>query len=389
MPRIKANINPQILVWARKNSGYTIEEAAYKINVKTERLRAWEYGEEKPSLNQLIKIGKTFKRPSAIFYSHKIPKSPPPITDFRTLPDTDFELVITPDMSFEIRFAHERRKTAIELKKQLGERIPDFPLTAEMTEKPEALSNRIREILDVTIRDQFSWVDKHKALRSWITAVENTGVLVFQFSGIDIREMRGYSISETPFPVIGLNGKDSPRGRIFTLLHEFTHIVLGNGGICNLLDKKRKYNPVEVYCNRVAGEILVPTDTLLQEQIVINHTNDFWDEWQLRELSKKFKVSQEVILRRLLISGKASEEFYSSKRDELLKMFQQRSTKKKGGPPQFRLILRDNGRYYTSLVLSSYHRDLITSRDLSNFLGGIKLSNIPPIEEILVNERGK
>ncbi len=42
--RIRANANPDILVWARQTTGYSLEEAAHKIGVSIERLQAWESG---------------------------------------------------------------------------------------------------------------------------------------------------------------------------------------------------------------------------------------------------------------------------------------------------------------------------------------------------------
>ena len=64
--------------------------------------------------------------------------------------------------------------------------------------------------------------------------LERVGVLVFQTGGVSLDEMRGFSISAEPFPVIVVNAKDSPRGRVFTLIHEFAHILTNRGGLCDL-----------------------------------------------------------------------------------------------------------------------------------------------------------
>lgn len=129
---------------------------------------------------------------------------------------------------------------------------------------------RIREALGVTLADQYSWRDHYTALWSWIAAVENLGILVFHVRNVDLSLMRGFSIGERPFPVVGINGKDSPRGRIFTLIHEVVHIVLQNGGLCDLQESDSTINGfLETYCNQVAAEVLVPGDTLLHERAVI------------------------------------------------------------------------------------------------------------------------
>ncbi len=54
--------------------------------------------------------------------------------------------------------------------------------------------------------------------------MENLGVLVFQVSNIPLEVMRGFSISETPYPTIIINRADNPFARIFSIIHEFVHI---------------------------------------------------------------------------------------------------------------------------------------------------------------------
>ena len=44
--RFKANINPDVLVWARQTAGYSIEEAARKIGTSSAILEAWESGDK-------------------------------------------------------------------------------------------------------------------------------------------------------------------------------------------------------------------------------------------------------------------------------------------------------------------------------------------------------
>ncbi|KAF5429256.1 putative translation factor [Candidatus Methanomarinus sp.] len=52
----RANINPDLLTWARQTIGMDIERSAKKIAVKKELLKQWESGEKKPTINQLRKI---------------------------------------------------------------------------------------------------------------------------------------------------------------------------------------------------------------------------------------------------------------------------------------------------------------------------------------------
>lgn len=384
--KMKANINPHVLAWARQAAGYDLKNAAHKIGVSEERLQSWEDGSDKPTLRQLRLVAKVLKRPTVLFYRSTTPENPPMIRDFRLLPTADVKY--SPALLYGIRRAFQRRAIALELTAQMGESPKEFPLEANMNTSPIELATIIREMIGINIADQISWTDHYTALRSWITAIENLGVFVFQLRNIDLSDMRGFSISERPFPVIGINSKDSPRGRIFTLFHELTHIVLSMGGICDLREPEtQKDDYIEVYCNRVAGEVLVPSDALLREVIVIeNNDNKIWEDWQLKLLANRYMVSQEVILRRLLTCGKTTDSFYKQKRAEYEIMYLNES--KSGRPPYYRIVLRDNGPGYTNLVLSAYYNEAISSRDLSNFLGGIKLNHIDRIENALIGNEG-
>ena len=85
-------------------------------------------------------------------------------------------------------------------------------------------------VLGVNYEPGKQWRDDRKAYNGWRRAIEGTGVLVFQAVGVGVREMRGFSIAEETLPVIAVNRKDRVHGRIFSLLHEFIHLLLTNRG---------------------------------------------------------------------------------------------------------------------------------------------------------------
>ncbi len=381
---IKANINPHVLTWARRSAGYALDEAAKKVRIVPEKLLAWEAGEDQPTVRQLRLLAGLYKRPTALFYCACIPDEPRIAADFRLLPAG--QAGYTPRLRYELRRAFHRRAIAMELTEQLGETVVDFPLRADMSEPSDALAQRIRQTLGITLAAQSAWRDPHAALRSWTSAIERLGVFVFHVTRVELGCMRGFSITERPFPVIGLNSKDSPRGRVFTLLHELIHIVLQSGGICDLhgleLDS---HGSIETYCNRVAGEVLVPREALLNEEIVLgNGDSTVWREEQLRALSNRYMTSEEVILRRLLILGRTTRDFYHQKREEYAAIHRSESTEARGAPPYHRRVLQDNGRTFSSLVLSAYLSQVISCRDLSSFLGGFRLDYLGRIEQALM-----
>ena len=172
----------------------------------------------------------------------------------------------------EIRSARDRRDIALELYERLEAELPLFSAEASLSDDPESLATEIRNLLGITLEDQFRSRNRYDAFNSWRSALENAGILVFQATGVDLSEMRAFSISEPPFPVIVVNIKDSPLARIFSMLHELVHIMLRDGGICGLGEEANRppeKQLVEIFSNRVAGAILVPKGVLLQENLVL------------------------------------------------------------------------------------------------------------------------
>ena len=78
---ILAKINATALIWAREVIGMPLEVASSKIGVKVERLQAFEAGTVLPTVNQLRKIGRVYKKPAAFFYQSNLPEKPRPLED--------------------------------------------------------------------------------------------------------------------------------------------------------------------------------------------------------------------------------------------------------------------------------------------------------------------
>lgn len=381
--RIEANINPELLKWARSTSGFNIGDAAKSIGIHPDVLSDWESGQSLPSISKLRKAARKYKRPLAAFFLPSPPSTPEHPKDFRSLAAEDVELKDFPDLNLAFRRALRKRDEAIDLAEELEIKIQPFEFAGTIDMDPENLGEQARDFLGVSVNDQLKWKDETTALKMWKLAVENRDVLVFQASRIPLEAMRGFSIFEDRFPVIALNGKDFPRPRIFSMFHEFAHLLLRNAGVCNDIyvgPPVNRRRTIEAFCNHFAGAFLVPARHLHGNSIVANESSKKeWSEKELTELSKQYKVSREVILRRLVVLGKCTLNYYRKKRDEYIKAYQ-RSLKKRGGistPAQ--KSVTSNGRKYVELVLNAYQQDLITSTNVSKYLG-LRLKHLSDIQ---------
>ncbi len=287
------------------------------------------------------------------------PKDFQALKDFRRLPGT-IAGISSPELSYEIRAAQERREIAISLYEDLNESIPIFDLTSNRRENPDILAKKIREYLKVSYELQGSWRDARIAYNAWRNLIEKVGVLVFQAYKVSINEMRGFAIADKILPVIAVNSKDSPSGRTFSLLHEFYHLILGESALTDFsLNNADTFRPpevlsLEIYCNKVAAASLLPKEYFLNEPIIIDHgTSEIWKDDELNKLAKQYSVSPEAVLRRLLTFNMTSQSFYDKKRIEFIKRYELLAEKqtKKGAEAPLSLF---NLQCSVSLFLSGY-----------------------------------
>ena len=373
-----AYINPEILKLARKQCGYTIEQAAKSL-LSPKKLEKVERGDEYLTFTQFLKLANRYKRPLAFFYLRKPLKEELLLEDFRTLESR--EVKFSPILIDTYKKIINKRDFAI--KYQNFDKKYDYSLInlINIENKPEDVASIILNILKITMSQRKKWKNEYDALNSWKEAIENEGVLIFQVSGISVEyEMRGFSISELPYPTIVLNRNDSPLGRIFTLIHEFGHLMLKKGGICTARKKDEEHFEIERFCNAISGTVLVPRSELLKNQNIEHQDKTkIWEDYELDQLKKTFWASKEVILRRLLILNKTNKKFYQKKRDEWKKL---PKPSKRGGPPPYQKVLTGNSKNYIKIVINAMYEDKITKQDVSYYLD-MKLKHLSKLEEKL------
>jgi Zn-dependent peptidase ImmA (M78 family) len=206
--------------------------------------------------------------------------------------------------------------------------------------------------------------------------------------------MLGFSLTDRPLPVIGVNRKLHLNSRTFTLLHEFTHILLERSGICDIDDSVQRppeEQRPEIFCNAVAAATLVPRDALLAHPLVspFPRARD-WSEDELGSLGREFGVSNEVILRRLLTAGRTTQDFYGRRRAAWGRLFDTPDAASdpdadyKRNMPQE--VISDLGRPFTSLVVESYLNSFTSLSDVSRHLG-LRADKVAKVRELLTREQ--
>jgi len=251
--------------------------------------------------------------------------------------------------------------------------FPSFPKTTD----PEALGDAIRSALAVPLSRQMAWNDPYQAYNAWRDAIEQVGALVFQLSSISLAEARGIAVNANPLPIIAVNAKDHPNGRIFTLMHELAHIAIGESAISDwapeteAIPRPRDEQAIEVFCNKVAAAILMPSRDLLAHELVrATARGSAWSDEAISQLARSFSVSPEAALRRLLTLKRITPTFYQQRRSAFEEAYKRLARKpSKAVVPPHKRALGNLGPSLSRLLLETYHERRITLADLTGYLG--------------------
>lgn len=386
---IRAEIHPDLLVWARENSNMDIEYAAKKIGITSAKLEELERGEEKPTIKQLRKIAACYRVNFAAFF---LPSPPPkfinPVKDYRRHHGAVFS-EISPEIMMDLRSNLNLREIAIELADELDELPSNFNYSCTINDSVEKIAKNIRNILNIDFSEQKKFREPRIAFNTWRESISNIGILVFQSTKIGLNDMRGYSIFYDIFPIIVVNRKDAYAARTFSLLHEFTHLLLRSSGLCDLhtnTNLPAHEQKIEIFCNKVAAETLVPNEILLKYSTLKSVDKCDWTDELLIPIAKDFGVSREVILRRLLDLGLTTKDFYEKNKERFAQEIIRQKEQSSGGfvPPALDVVSAKGSRF-VSLVFDALNSSMITPSDAADYLG-VKSKHFGKIESNLSKE---
>ncbi len=369
MPAIvSVPIQPSVLTWARSESGYAIERVANRLQVKPEKVEAWERGERTPTLRQVQELARFFHRPLNVFFMPSPPQVPPLAAEYRRLPGVTPGQE-TPELRLALRQMINRRETALGLMEELGESVTPFTLEAHPSEDASAVGARLRAALGITNEAQSGWRDEWQAWREWRAAVEQLGVLVFQFPKVELTDVRGLSLLRFPMPVVGVNSKEQPESRNYTLLHEVIHLMFASGHEeTSALNEKRsasEWETMERFAEEAASHALVPEDVL---SAMVGRRPAIWDVPTVKQLARRFHITSLAMATRLRASGFMSWQEYKTWK-QIWQEFVATLPKRAGGfAHPVDMALGRNGRPYVQLVLEALSTNRITSVDAARHL---------------------
>ncbi len=269
---------------------------------KFQKYPQWLSGEAEPTMKQLEKFAAQTYTPLGYFFLTEPPKDLLPIPDFRTVTDRGVSRP-SPHLLDTIYAVQLRQEWMRRFLIEQGEPPLAFIGSRTLHDTPEGVAEDIRHTLELETHWSQHLHTWEEALRTLIQKIEGVGVLVM-INGVvennthrplDVEEFRGFVLSDSYAPVIFINGSDAKAAQMFTLVHELAHLWLGQGGVSDFKELLPSENAVEIFCNKVAAEFLVPAHEMtLAWRQVKNEEKPF------ERLARIFKVSPVVAARRAL-----------------------------------------------------------------------------------------
>jgi len=359
----KANITPKLLKWARESARMSVETASAKVSVSIEKFKEWENGTNQPTIRQAQTLAKAYRRPFALLFLPEIPRDFQPLQDFRRKNSID----LGTSSIFIIREIQQKQSWISEVNEENNEAKISFVGRFSIADNPIKVAEDILKTLEIIP----SSYNTDNPIREWINNAELNGIFISRTSFIHSRlklnsdEMQGFAIADPYAPFVFINSEDWNAPQLFTLVHELAHIWIAETGISNEIEpnlkNKDKSHPVELFCNEVAANALIP-----YEFISNIDQGTFKSIKEVFKISKNLGISSFAFLVRALnlniinhdvyrnLKHEADVQYKEFLKREAEKVSKQKNKDKKGGPSPYLLKLNKNSRLFTQIVLDAF-----------------------------------
>jgi Zn-dependent peptidase ImmA (M78 family) len=297
-------VKGEVLQWARKFRGLSEKEAADRLGITVDDLNAYESENLKLTLGMFENFAAKYRLPQATLFRLTRPQEPPKPKDYRTIEGRQ------PRESFEFSIALSNVRTWLSQHDRILAddeefEIPELPLIS-LNESAQIAGERERRRLGISAQEQLAW-PSHEAFRRWRASLEMRGIIIF-LQKFPLADCKGFTLYETEnAPTIVVNKTEElDVARIFTLAHEYCHLLLRKPGKSN----ENPTHPVEAFCNKFAAAFLIPTSAIRTLLPQWPNQPVAWKREQIDNWAARLKVSRIALALRLEQLGLAPEGFH-------------------------------------------------------------------------------
>ena len=323
-------------------------------------LKDWYAGEKQPTFNQVEKVSKATGIPFGYFFLSAPPVEDLSLIEYRTIDSLELvnpsrNLIDTiHDMSLRQEWM---RNNLISQGESPLEYVGKFK-----NGSAKNVTNEVRAILNLS-EDWF--LDSKNTPQSFNRirrAISNAGTMVMMngvvgsntHRPLSVDEFRAFTLVDEYSPLIFINNSDSINGKLFSLLHEFSHVLIGENSLFNVkYSGGTEVNNLETTCNAVAAEVLVP-----QEYFI-----DMWKQTIRKapanevivELANHFHCGTMVIARKALDNKFINYKEYTEAAELAKRLYKEDRLKRKnstGGNYYNTAASRLDPHFFSQLVIS-------------------------------------
>ncbi len=343
-----ARINFKVIWWALRRSGATLESLATP-KFSLDKIKAWADGSKFPSESDAEALAERLGIAYPMLYMEELPHEEPlEVPDRRTV---DGGPLLKPSLDLldvldRTRARQEWYRTEID-PPRLGF-VGKFP---KLNTSPKVVASDMWLSLEVDEPTRTRIPNYEEFLKLLVSRAEKLGILVMRSSivgydthrSLNVEEFRGFVLVDPSAPIVFINDNDAKAAQIFTLVHELAHIWIGASGVSdrNPDVSRDSRNKVELLCDKIAAEFLVPEGVFAA----------LWSDARTTEMnmsaaSQHFRVSTLVVLRRALELNRISSKVFFEKVREQYEAYKAHEDEKNKKPKE-----KSGGNFWASFEI--------------------------------------
>ncbi|PKP60890.1 MAG: hypothetical protein CVT88_01675 [Candidatus Altiarchaeales archaeon HGW-Altiarchaeales-1] len=378
---ITVEVEPDVLKWVIKSSGWEFEELSRKLKVSSEVMKSWINKTKKPTVKQLEHLSKIVKRPFAVFLLSKVPDDKPLPNDYRMIPGKTavYDKVTLLSLRRARRFQNVGKYLSENIRSDIVSHVEKYKLSDD----PKDAAQKYRKIFNYTKVPG----DARRTFNYLRGVIEQNNIIVFQMR-MPMEDVRGFTLVDELPSVIVVNSAEPIEPRTFTLMHEFGHVLIKESGVSMPENSLSLFNmhPVEKWCNEFAAEFLLPFSIV--QAIYTEYKKSVLETDVIEKLKNKYKVSKLMLLYNMSRYNFITMNEFKSFLERPYAKKTEKKLKKEGefrSPPGDKKCFSEKGRKFVSLVTNNLESGKITTGDALDYLS-IKLKNLDNVIIQMKNE---
>ncbi|MCD7894797.1 MAG: ImmA/IrrE family metallo-endopeptidase [Erysipelotrichaceae bacterium] len=276
----KVYIKKEIFLWAIDESQISLSY----IENKFPKINKWIDGDEKPTFKQLQAFSQFLKIPFGYFFLQTPPKYDGIKKDFRTI-NNKINNQLSKDLKDTLVLMDFKKNWMSDYRKQQGWEPLNLKHNINENTSINEICTSIFRLLKIN-NEWFTNCKNHDNAYKYLKKhIEDIGVIVMQNGvvgqnnnrSLQVKEFRAFVLDDPYAPLIFINKNDSQTGMIFSLIHEFVHLLFSDDDI--LIDNENTITNNERKINNITAVLLIPEDYIIRNwdynQDIINQIDKF------------------------------------------------------------------------------------------------------------------